>query len=113
MPASTTVPSAHTEQDKQTLKSTIIRWCFPRALETRLSARVVVGRDEHCDVVLTGDEVSRRHAEFRIDGPIIAVRDLESRNGVHVNGTKASDGPLATGDVVRCGEWVGLVASIE
>ncbi len=87
-----------------------IRWVFPTPLVTPLRGQQVVGRDESCDTVLSGNEVSRRHAEFRVDGPVAAVRDLQSRNGVFVNGSKRADAPLARGDVIRCGEWVGIVA---
>jgi transcriptional regulator with PAS, ATPase and Fis domain len=67
-----------------------------------------VGRDETCDTVLEGTEVSRRHAELRADGPLLTVRDLQSSNGVYVNGVRTTDAPLAPGDVLRCGEWVGV-----
>jgi transcriptional regulator with PAS, ATPase and Fis domain len=88
-----------------------VHWVFPERLSTRLSASSVVGRDESCTTVLTGGEVSRRHAEFRIDGPIAAVRDLDSRNGVFVNGARVTDAPLAPGDVIRCGEWIGVLVA--
>jgi transcriptional regulator with PAS, ATPase and Fis domain len=83
---------------------------YPTPLVTPLSGQRVIGRDESCDTVLPGNEISRRHAEFRVDGPIAAVRDLQSRNGVFVNGAKRADAPLAAGDVVRCGEWIGVVS---
>jgi transcriptional regulator with PAS, ATPase and Fis domain len=73
----------------------------------------VVGRDDSCDTVLPGDQISRRHAEFRVDGPVLAVRDLESRNGVHVNGIRRVDFALVPGDAVRCGEWIGIVVTGE
>ena len=76
-----------------------------------LSPRCVVGRDDSSDIVLTGTEVSRRHAEFRVDGPVVAVHDLESRNGTFVNGVRRDDAPLELGSVVRCGEWVGVLTS--
>jgi transcriptional regulator with AAA-type ATPase domain len=86
-----------------------IRWVSPRPASTMVAAGVkVVGRDESCDTVLDGTEASRRHAEFRVDGPLLVVRDLESRNGVFVNGVRTADAPLAPGDVVRCGEWIGV-----
>jgi sigma-54 dependent transcriptional regulator, acetoin dehydrogenase operon transcriptional activator AcoR len=91
-----------------------VQWVFPERLATPLSGRSVVGRDDSCATVLSGGEASRRHAEFRIDGPIAAVRDLDSRNGVFVNGERVADAPLAPGDVIRCGEWIGvLVATTE
>ena len=91
-----------------------MQWVFPERLATPLAGKSVVGRDDSCATVLSGGEASRRHAEFRIDGPIAAVRDLDSRNGVFVNGVRVADAPLAPGDVVRCGEWIGvLVATTE
>ena len=110
---STTVPSAQTEQERHSSKTTVVRWVFPRALETWVSGRATIGRDEQCQVVLLGDEVSRTHAELRKDGPVLAIRDLDSRNGVHVNGVKVADAPLGVGAVVRCGEWIGIVAAVD
>ena len=69
----------------------------PHAARDPAGGQQVVGRDESCDTVLSGNEVSRRHAEFRVDGPVAAVRDLQSRNGVFVNGGKRADAPLAGG----------------
>ena len=88
-----------------------MRWVFPEVRRTLLSARVTVGRADTCDTVLPGMQVSRRHAEFRVEGPIVVARDLRSSNGVFVNGTRVSDVPLWLGDVVRLGEWVGVAVN--
>src|SRR5262245_54805136 len=109
--SSTTVPSESTAPGPGSARATVVQWVFPERLAMPLADKIVVGRDESCDAVLAGGEVSRRHAEFGVDGPIAAVRDLESRNGVFVNGARVTDAPLATGDVVRCGEWIGVVAA--
>ena len=110
-PPSTTVPSASTGLGVARARATEVQWVFPQRLATALAGKSVVGRDDSCATVLAGGEVSRRHAEFRIDGPIAAVRDLESRNGVFVNGARVVDAPLVAGDVVRCGEWIGVLVS--
>lgn len=60
-------------------------------------------------MVLDGNEVSRQHAEIEIDGPVVTIRDLGSRNGVYVNGERIAKAPLVVNDVIRCGEWVGVV----
>lgn len=86
-----------------------ITWVYPEPKITVLAQRTTVGRDESCDAVLIGKEVSRRHAEFRRDGPVLSVRDLQSRNGLFVNGTKCELSLLRVGDVLRCGEWVAVV----
>jgi transcriptional regulator with PAS, ATPase and Fis domain len=46
----------------------------------------------------------------RLDGPVAAIRDLGSRNGVFVNGERRDDAPLLPGDVLRCGEWIAVVS---
>src|SRR6185369_14727849 len=108
---STTHPSASTDQDRSDGRPTHVRWVFPAPLLTAIVGRVVVGRDESCGTTLPGTEISRRHAEFRADGPVVAVRDLASRNGVFVNGTRREDALLVLGDVVRCGEWIGVIVA--
>ncbi len=47
----------------------------------------VIGRSSTCHLALDDGLVSRRHAVLEIDGARATVRDLESRNGVSVNGT--------------------------
>src|SRR5262249_34449697 len=37
------------------------------------------------------------------------IRDLDSRNGVFVNGERIQESAVAQGDIIRLGEWVGLV----
>ena len=106
----TTHPSVSTDQvDSARRRPTHVRWVFPEPRRTLLATRVVVGRDDSCQTVLPGTQVSRQHAEFRVDGPLTAVRDLGSSNGIVLNGQRVADAPLAIGDVLRLGEWVGVV----
>jgi DNA-binding NtrC family response regulator len=107
---STTRPSASTGLERTARKPKHILWVYPTTMVMPLAGRLVVGRDRPSDVVLAGEEISRRHAEFRLDGPLIVIRDLDSSNGVFVNGVRQKDAPLEAGDVVRCGEWIGLVS---
>jgi len=73
---STTHPSPSTDANPTWGRSSHLRWVFP-AERILVFARtpLVVGRDEGCDLALAGSEISRRHAEFRVDGPMVAVRD--------------------------------------
>lgn len=49
---------------------------------------VVVGREDHCDIVLRERQISREHIKIlREEGQYI-VQDLSSRNGTWVNGKK-------------------------
>lgn len=64
----------------------------------------VVGRGAGAHIVLSDDLVSRRHAEFRVDGARVVVVDLGSANGVYVNSRRIQDeAALKDGDVVTIG----------
>jgi DNA-binding NtrC family response regulator len=87
---------------------------FPTGRSERFvldGSRSVVGRGEGCDIGLDFAAVSRKHAEIYRDGPVFALRDLGSRNGTFLNGTRLAHGALGLGDVIRIGECVLLVGS--
>ena len=48
--------------------------------------KVVLGRDQLCDLTLRAGGVSRQHAEIELDGETFALRDLDSRNGTSIAG---------------------------
>lgn len=64
----------------------------------------LIGRSGECQLSLDDPLVSRRHAALhvRIDG--VSVQDLESRNGVYVNGARVSaEREISDGDKVTIG----------
>jgi pSer/pThr/pTyr-binding forkhead associated (FHA) protein len=64
---------------------------------------LVFGRDAGADVVVDGNEVSRRHAEIRTTGDGYVLADL-SVNGTFVNGQRVGrEHLLARADVIRIG----------
>lgn len=78
----------------------------PVANVNLVGQRVVIGRSPDCDVVLNNTSVSRQHAELLFDNGGWFLRDLGSRNGTGVNGTRVSgDRPLQSGDVLRIDEF--------
>lgn len=70
---------------------------------TGAQEELVIGRDPSCDVVLGGPFVSRRHAllSFRDGGWMI--RDLDSKNGTALNGTRVGRSTLHPGDLLAVG----------
>lgn len=79
---------------------------------TRLPLRLgenVVGRDDWVDVPVPSPLVSRRHAVVRVrPGGLVLVRDLASRNGTRINGTRVDEEvAMGVGDVLELGD-VGL-----
>ena len=66
---------------------------------------VTVGRHPDSDIFLDDITVSRRHAEFRRDARRFWVHDVGSLNGTYVNGRRAEDQLLSTGDEVQVGKF--------
>lgn len=69
------------------------------------SARLMIGRNEHNDLAIDGDFISRQHAIlFRKNGTTIVV-DLKSKNGTLVNGRRISHQLLINNDIVSIGDY--------
>jgi ABC-type multidrug transport system ATPase subunit len=64
---------------------------------------VLVGRDPSCQLVLVDRSVSRRHAEISRVGETWVVRDLGSRNGIHLDGERTDRIAVSNGAVIRVG----------
>src|SRR6478735_12061651 len=67
-----------------------LRWVHPdpKRAPVWLERPLVLGREASSDVVLDSTQVSRKHAEIRAWGPLNLLTDLDSKNGVHVNGAR-------------------------
>jgi hypothetical protein len=57
-----------------------------------LSARTLVGRRSHCQLVLDQTHVGREHAVLSFDGERWHVRDLASQNGTFLEGSRLRPG---------------------
>jgi len=68
------------------------------------SEPAVIGRSKECDVVVEDPNVSRRHAELRREGPAFWIVDLDSTNGIEVNGRRLRRAKLEEGDTFVVGE---------
>jgi signal transduction histidine kinase len=73
-----------------------------------LTAPVALGRDNSNSVRLHDTEVSRRHAELRLEREGYRIVDLGSANGTFVNGKPVDQIPLHSGDRVQLGQTVML-----
>lgn len=63
-----------------------------------------LGRNAGCQIILDDPLVSRRHAVVNVDGDEVTVEDLQSRNGVLVNGARiGAPAVLGLGDVITIG----------
>jgi adenylate cyclase len=59
---------------------------------------LLVGRRESCDIVLRFANVSAHHCQLTVNGGYWYVKDMKSRNGVKVNGTRITEKRLDPGD---------------
>ena len=64
----------------------------------------IIGRGSECDLVLQGKGVSRKHAEIVFQSGRFVVNDMESLNGIKVNGYKVARVILEENDVIKLGE---------
>jgi hypothetical protein len=65
--------------------------------------RVVLGRSRECDIQIEDANISRRHAELRQEGTAFWIVDLDSTNGLEVNGKKVKRAKLDPGDTFTVG----------
>jgi pSer/pThr/pTyr-binding forkhead associated (FHA) protein len=65
-----------------------------------LKKTLLVGRRESCDVVLRFSNVSAHHCQLTVNAGYWHVRDLQSRNGVKVNGVRVTDKRIDPGDIL-------------
>jgi hypothetical protein len=63
-----------------------------------------IGRNESCDIILADVQVSRRHCILQITSQGLRFRDLNSSNGIMVNGERLKEGVLKAGDKLKIGE---------
>jgi pSer/pThr/pTyr-binding forkhead associated (FHA) protein len=63
-----------------------------------LKKNLLVGRRESCDIVLRFSNVSAHHCQLTVNGGYWFVKDMESRNGIKVNGVRVTEKRLTPGD---------------
>jgi predicted component of type VI protein secretion system len=65
-----------------------------------LKKQLLVGRRESCDIVLRFANVSAHHCQLYVNAGYWYVRDLQSRNGVKVNGIRVQEKRIDPGDSI-------------
>jgi adenylate cyclase len=61
---------------------------------------LLIGRRESCDIVLRFANVSAHHCRLTVTSGYWYVRDLQSRNGVKVNGVRVTQKRVDPGDTL-------------
>ncbi|PIP94110.1 MAG: hypothetical protein COW00_08130 [Bdellovibrio sp. CG12_big_fil_rev_8_21_14_0_65_39_13] len=64
---------------------------------------ITLGRGDKCDIVLSDEKCSSLHCEFSMKSKKVFIKDLNSKNGTHVNGEAVSSLAIAINDVIQIG----------
>jgi pSer/pThr/pTyr-binding forkhead associated (FHA) protein len=72
--------------------------------ENLVKPRLVIGRDELCDLRIQGEWISRHHAAIFRNSQATIVVDLGSKNGTFVNGKRISKFVLVNNDIISLGD---------
>jgi pSer/pThr/pTyr-binding forkhead associated (FHA) protein len=65
--------------------------------------RMTLGRSRDCDIQIEDASASRKHAELRQEGTAYWIVDLDSTNGIEVNGLRTKRAKLQNGDTITIG----------
>lgn len=68
---------------------------------------ITLGRSPHCQVFIPDPRASRRHAEISWDGETCLMRDLDSANGVLLNGRR-----ITAPEELRDGDEISLASAV-
>ncbi|ORW01582.1 FHA domain-containing protein [Mycobacterium kubicae] len=79
----------------------------------RPRVRATVGRSSTNDIVLDDGLVSRVHAILVSTSAGVEIRDINSRNGTFVNGSRVGRALLRNGDIVTIGNTAFAVSGTE
>ena len=70
---------------------------------------LTIGRTKDNQIVCMHKSLSRKHAQLDYDGKIVRISDLQSKNGVFVDGQRIQTAALLEGDSFRCGDITFLL----
>jgi tetratricopeptide (TPR) repeat protein len=73
--------------------------------EFSTDADVRVGRAEHCELLLRSKRVSREHCRLFFQNGQWQAEDLNSQNGIRLNGVKIQSDTLKNGDSLQIGDF--------
>jgi pSer/pThr/pTyr-binding forkhead associated (FHA) protein len=69
-------------------------------------AEAVIGRSSQVNICIDSELLSRRHAEVRKRASEYRLTDLDSSNGVFLNGVRVHSAALHGGDTIQIGDCV-------
>lgn len=101
--------------EKRSESRLCLRWALPDETRSHSLSKgiALIGRAEDCALVLEHPRISRHHARIVSEGRTFVLEDLNSTNGVFVNGERTTRGLLQAGTVVRIADWLAVVEAVD
>jgi HD-GYP domain-containing protein (c-di-GMP phosphodiesterase class II) len=102
--------------EKQDKKWATLKFTDPNGTQRSVSlykTLFTIGRLSNNDLQIEDPYISRYHAEIIFDGENYSFRDKGSTSGSFVNGNKAQETPLKSGDKVNLGRRNGIELQFE
>lgn len=107
-----TAPGESTHGEEHRVSRALL-WVHPEErLDPLPNGATLLGRGDDATIRLSGDRVSRRHATIHVAGSKLVLRDEGSLNKVRCNATPIVEAQLKGNDVVRIGDWVGVIVEL-
>lgn len=83
-----------------------------KKLSLRKEHEILIGRNKGLDFFLDDTLVSRQHAKITVSNGHIQIKDLDSKNGVYVNGERVAKARLKEGDRIRIGSSMIQIVTV-
>lgn len=74
---------------------------------------IVIGRDKNCKISINDTKSSRKHAKIYLDNEIYIIEDLNSTNGIILNGKTIFKSSLSDNDEILIGDTILEVSEVE
>jgi hypothetical protein len=104
VPAASTPPNTGLSSDAQPWPAQLIRIEGDSPIAHALGRRTRIGRAPSCELQIDAASVSRHHALIVLSANEAIIEDLNSTNGVLVNGRKVTRQAVKDGDLVTIGD---------
>ncbi len=106
MPSAPAAPEGEATQAGPPISILVVEGPDAGSKKSIRGGRMIVGRGDGCDLMLSDSSVSRRHLELVAGMTGVVLRDLGSGNGTKVNGNKVAEAQLAHRDRIALGRTV-------
>ncbi|MFS4459642.1 sigma 54-interacting transcriptional regulator [Bdellovibrio sp. HCB2-146] len=70
-----------------------------------LEDMMTIGKDDHCQLQLNGEDIADRHARLELRDQNFLVRDLRTSQGTYLNEARVMEAFLQEGDTLRIGSY--------